>query len=952
MTQAATRRRPGRRAIRSALFALVLALPAATAGAARAAATAAPGLGGRLSQDVAAAAQSGALVSAAVLDGAGGRLLGGYDAGARLTPGTSWAAVTGAAALWRLGPATAVESAVMGPVPRRGTVLGNLVLVGGGDPFLSAAQIGAMAASLAARVQVVTGGVLADGALFGYPQIPPGWPLSDTQGDAEPPVAALSVAGDAVTVTVAPAKTAGLPARVVESPAGLVPVTGQVATVKAAKASAGAPVFVPGASSLALSGSIAVGATPVVHVLYPPDPGRLAALLLRSDLRRDGVSVQGAVGTGAPVTGSVALAHVLSPPLSAWMPALWAPAADGGPPSPLAAEDMLRLLCGPSARSACGVPADQKQILRFLAAVGADTSTNAADGSGRALTDSASAQTLARVLYVAGLHAWGAPLFASLPPLAASLPGAPAGAIGVFSQWSGNVSLLARVPTGTAGAAGRLVALLVAGLGSPALAQKTALAVVQSAAGVAAAPPKATHQAPAAGQDVAARAAGALGAALDLAGPGAETAVTAWPVGAKAPAVNLDGDALMPATGTVPLFVAAQALPGAAATTRLTTRVVVDGTLSGTTLNGSIGLVGGLDPTLSGTALSALAQQVAALGVRRVTGGVAVDDLALPPSVPASWPWQWLGDPPAVSGDALSVGEGLYSVAVLPGRRIGASPTVEVVPASTPVAVTDEATTVSGPGQTLALWPDPTSGRLVLTGTIGLADKLGTVFLRAAPDPGLAAGRLFLQDLESAGVAMSGGVRRASIPAVAPLLARAIGPSLIALDDALLESPTPIAAWDAAAILGGALRGRAGPAAVGTGLAATAGLLLRDGRGAPPPVLSEPFGVGVDDRLSTYGCAETLAALAARQGSPDSGLPTLLPVLPDTSPGGVLHAIVGVGTGAGSLAGYFVPKSGTPIALCVSLAGLARSGDAVLPAAAAAAAAIAQSPPPAPKAKA
>lgn len=952
MTCLPSGRRTCRRALWVGALSLTLALPTTLGAAAAAAGAASPAtLGAVVARDLAPAQDAGALVSAAIVDPAHGRLVAGLDAGSRLPPSGVWPLVTAAAALWRLGPTARVETNVLGPAPRSGTVLGDLVLVGGGDPFLSETQIAALAHGIARRVKLVTGGVLADGALFTYPQVPAGWPIADTQDDGAPPVAALSVNGDAVTVTVTPAASAGAPATVREDPAGLVPVSGHVATVKGPNARGAIPVFVPGPSGVGLSGSIAVGAAPVVRAVYPSDPGRLAATLLRHDLARDGVTVQGGVGTGLPVAGSASLAHVLSPPLSAWLPALWSAAPGGGAPSPLTAENLFRLLCGPSAKSPCGIAADRKEVLRFLAAAGAASATGVQDGSGLALTDSASAQTLAQVLQVAGLHAWGAPLLAALPPLDDLLPGAPKGAMGVYAVSGGALSLLARVPAGTTGTGERIVAFLAAGLYSPSLASASALAVVDTAHGLSAHPPKVRAAGTAAAKTVLGTADGVLVGDLNQAGPGSETAVTAWPVGARAPAVNLGGAALLPATGIVPLFVAARSLPGASSTTRLTTRVVVDGTLSGSTLNGSIGLVGGLDPTLGSAALATLAQQVAALGVRRVTGGVAVDDLALPPTVPATWPWQWLGDPPAAGGDALSAGEGLFSVAVLPGRRMGASPTVEVVPASTPVGLTDEARTVSGGGQTLALWPDPASGRLVLTGTIGLSDKLGTVFLRVAPDPGEAAGRLFLQDLRADGVAVAGAVRRASIPSVAPLLARVSGPSLVALDDALLASPTPAAAWDAAAIAGGALRGVIGPAAVDAGLAATASLLVHDGAGAPAPVLTEPVGVGSDDRLATYDCAATLAALARASGGTQASFPSLLPVVPTTAGDGALHAVVGVGTGAGSLAGYFVPTHGRPVAVCVSLSSLTRDAGPVLPAAATAAAHLALAAAPPAKAK-
>lgn len=907
---------------------------------ARGAAAVAPAtLNAVLADAVAPAVTAGATLSLAVVGGTGGPPLAGDNAGERLGPGAAWSAVTAAAALWHLGASYVTTTTVVAPAPRSGTILGSLVLVGGADPLMTQAQLATLAQTVAKRARTVTGGVLVDGAILSYPQLPTGWPLDEVEGDAAPPAAALAVQGDALTVTVTPAKVAGEAATVAVAPIGLVPVTGTVQTVKTPGAAG--PVVGAGPDAITVTGSVRVGAAPVVDTLYPPDPSRLAATLFRQDLARDGVTVQGAVGTGLPVSGDTVVASVASPPLSRWLPALW-PGVEGAAPSPLTAEDLFRLLCRPTAARPCGSPSDAQVVLDLLAASGAAPGTAVHGGSGLSVTDLVSATTLADVLRAASLHPWGKALLASLPPLGTLLPGAPAGAVGLYGEATGGLSLLAELP-GANGGDPRFVALLGASVETPALARSTALSVLAALDGGNGAPVASTPSRPAA-RDVGLDGAGsALTSALDEAGPGSVDAVTAWPVGSASPAVNDNGAALLPATGIVPLFVGAAALPGASAATRLTTRLVVDGTLSGDTLNGSIGIVAGLDPTLSSADLVTLAADVRALGVRRVTDGVAVDDLALPPTVPMTWPWPWLGDLPAVGGDALTVGDGLYSVAILPGKRAGTSPTIEVVPASTPVGITNEAFTVAGAADTLALWPDPASGRLVVTGTIGLADRLGKVLLRVAPDPGLAGGALLLQDLKADGIAVTGGVRRTSIPAVAPTMASLAGTTLLALDQSLIAAPTPTAAWDAAAIAGGALRGVSGLAAVDGGLARAAGLLLHDGRGAPAPVLSEPFGVGTDDRLSTFGCASTLATLAAAPGGVGR-LPDLLPIMPGSTDGGMLRAMVGVGTGGGSLAGYYLPTKGRPVAVCVTLSSMDRDSAPALAAIAQAAVSTAAPP--------
>ncbi|MFL6020790.1 MAG: D-alanyl-D-alanine carboxypeptidase/D-alanyl-D-alanine-endopeptidase [Gaiellaceae bacterium] len=59
---------------------------------------------------------------------------------------------------------------------------------------------------------------------------------------------------------------------------------------------------------------------------------------------------------------------------------------------------------------------------------------------------------------------------------------------------------------------------------------------------------------------------------------------------------------------------------------RIETDVLGEGTLDGTTFDGTLVLRGGGDPTLSSADLRALARQVRAYGIRRVTGGIVGDE--------------------------------------------------------------------------------------------------------------------------------------------------------------------------------------------------------------------------------------------------------------------------------------------------------------------------------------
>ncbi|MDP9399191.1 MAG: D-alanyl-D-alanine carboxypeptidase/D-alanyl-D-alanine-endopeptidase, partial [Actinomycetota bacterium] len=133
-------------------------------------------------------------VGAVVLEPATGALL--YDAGASTprVPASVVKLVTAAAALQAVGPQTRLRTRVLA-----GAAPGELVLVGGGDPVLSARDLDALAAQTAAALR--TGGgapsdvtVLVDDSLFSGPGVNPHWRSSYVRGAAVvAPVSALAV---------------------------------------------------------------------------------------------------------------------------------------------------------------------------------------------------------------------------------------------------------------------------------------------------------------------------------------------------------------------------------------------------------------------------------------------------------------------------------------------------------------------------------------------------------------------------------------------------------------------------------------------------------------------------------------------------------------------------------------------------------------------------------------
>ncbi len=120
-----------------------------------------PGLGALVE-----AARLGGATSLVVLDAKSGRVLEALNENTSLPPASTLKALTALYALDRLGPNHRWTTRLLGNgTIGGGTLSGDLILLGGGDPTLSADGLGDLAAALAARgVKRITGRFLVSGA--------------------------------------------------------------------------------------------------------------------------------------------------------------------------------------------------------------------------------------------------------------------------------------------------------------------------------------------------------------------------------------------------------------------------------------------------------------------------------------------------------------------------------------------------------------------------------------------------------------------------------------------------------------------------------------------------------------------------------------------------------------------------------------------------------------------
>ena len=254
-----------------------------------------------------------------------GAVLYRHDSGTLFLPASNAKLYTAALALQALGAdadfsTTLYATAAPGG---NGTLSGDLVLYGRGDPSLGTADVAPdwadrLAQALAARgVRRVRGDLVADDTYFSGPLFGGGWEALDLQSGYGAQSGALGAQSDVVRVNVARRGTRCCTVALDASQSGLrvANLTGDAAPLNLYRP--------PGSDVLYAGGSLRAGVAQGTYTLSVPDGALFAANLLRDALARRGIALDGRVRAlhwperdAALMNAMMEIASIASPPMS------------------------------------------------------------------------------------------------------------------------------------------------------------------------------------------------------------------------------------------------------------------------------------------------------------------------------------------------------------------------------------------------------------------------------------------------------------------------------------------------------------------------------------------------------------------------------------------------------------------------------------------------------------
>lgn len=377
------------------------------------------------------AADLGSMLHAKVRNGAWGAMvvsltrgdtLFAENAGGSLNPASTLKLYTTALAFERLGTFHRFSTDVLrsGRVLGDGTLDGDLVIRGGGDPALSRrffdgdanAPMRALARQVAAAgIKRVRGDVVGDEGAFETKPVPDGWLSRYLHASYAARVSALSLNENLLYVVVSPGKAGTAGAIRLEPATTAYSVINSTRTVGGSRR---ALLTVSGitAGKITVRGSIGASATPQVYVVVVSEPAEFATGAFARALAEAGVAVDGKVRLGKTPEHAVPLTGLSSPPLHELAAIMNRESVNHF------AELIFRNVARTGDPSGVGSAQMGNALLRdfMMLRVGAAPSdVFAADGSGLSTLDRVTARSMVKLLAYAHRAPWSREFHESLP---------------------------------------------------------------------------------------------------------------------------------------------------------------------------------------------------------------------------------------------------------------------------------------------------------------------------------------------------------------------------------------------------------------------------------------------------------------------------------------------------------------------------------------------------------
>jgi serine-type D-Ala-D-Ala carboxypeptidase/endopeptidase (penicillin-binding protein 4) len=376
------------------------------------------------------AADIGTFLNARVRNGSWGAMivsltrgdtLYSVNPGELLLPASTMKLFTAALAFDTFGPEHQFTTSVLrdGTLGADGTLTGNLVLRGGGDPGLSTryyrspseGPMASLARMVAASgIKRVSGDLIADASAFESKRVPDGWLARYLESGYAARVSALSMNENLATVVIVPQPN-GKPAVSLDPPSSTVGVINNARTVAGSK---GAKLTIRRLADgrIDVRGWIGSRAGSRSYLVVIDDPAPWVAGTLRTALAAQGVVVTGQVRTGTASSSAVQVASLSSPPLTRLASAMNRESINHF------AELLFRDVAQTTSPDRIGSAEYGNAVLRkfMMDKVGASgDDVIAADGSGLSTLDRVTARSLVQLLGYSHRAPWAADFHASLP---------------------------------------------------------------------------------------------------------------------------------------------------------------------------------------------------------------------------------------------------------------------------------------------------------------------------------------------------------------------------------------------------------------------------------------------------------------------------------------------------------------------------------------------------------